>query len=103
MKLIRRIIKCDYIRYSPAETSTMNTPVSQIYINLPREDSVNSLLNSYIDLNFEVTKKADNSSYANGNDILLVNLGPIALFSDFRLTTNSEKHLEDITHTHLNF
>ena len=42
----RRILKCDYIRYSLAETSTISTPKSQIYINLPREDSVFYLLNS---------------------------------------------------------
>ena len=97
----RKILKCDFIRYSPAETSTLNTPNSQIYIKIPREDSVISLLNSYLDLSFEVLKKEDNSRYANGNDIRLVNLGPIALFSDFKLTTSSGKHLEDISHTHL--
>ena len=97
----RRILKCDYIRYSPAETSTINTPNSQIYINIPREDSVISLLNSYFDLNFEVVKRADNSRYGNGNDIRLVNLGPVALFSNFKLTTSSGKHLEDISHAHL--
>ena len=97
----RRILKCDYIRYSPAETSTINTPNSQIYINIPREDSVISFLNSYLDINFEVIKKTDNSRYGNGNDIRLVNLGPIALFSNFKLTTSSEKHLEDISHTHI--
>ena len=97
----RRILKCDYIRYSPAETSTINTPNSQIYIKIPREHSVISLLNSYLDLNFEVVKRADNSRYANGNDIRLVNLGPVALFSNLKLTTNSGKHLEDISHTHL--
>ena len=97
----RRILKCDYIRYSPAETSTINTPNSQIYINIPREDSIDSLLNSYLDLNFEVIKRVDNSRYGNGNDIRLVNLGPIALFSNFKLTTSSGKHLEDISHTHL--
>ena len=97
----RRILKCDYIRYAPAETSTKNTPNSQIYINIPREDSVISLLNSYLDLNFEVIKKADDSGYGNGNDIRLVNLGPIALFSNFNLTTSSGKHLEDIGHAHL--
>ena len=53
----RRILKCDYSRYSAAETSSINTPNSQIYINIPREDSVISLLNSYLDLNFEVIKK----------------------------------------------
>ena len=97
----RRILECDYIRYSPAETSTINTPNSQIYINIPREDSVISLLNSYLDLNFEVIKKADNSRYGNGNDIKLINLGPIDLFSNFKLTTSSGKHLEDISHAHL--
>ena len=97
----RRILKCDYIKYSPAETSTINTPNSQIYINIPREDSGISLLNSYLDLNFEVIKKADDSRYENGNDIRLVNLGPIALFSNFKLTTGSGKHLEDISHAHL--
>ena len=97
----RRILKCDYIRYSPAEALTIKTLNSQIYINIPREDSFVSLLNSYLDLSFEVIKKDDNSRYANGNDIRLVNLGPIALFSNFKLTTSSGKHLEDISHAHL--
>ena len=35
----RRILKCDFIRYSPAEMSTINTANSQVYINIPREDS----------------------------------------------------------------
>ena len=96
----RKILKCDYIRYSPAETSTINTPKSQIYINIPREDSVNSLLNSYLDLNFEVIKKVDDSRYGKGNDIRLVNLAPIGLFNSFKLTTSSGKHLEDISHAH---
>ena len=56
----RRIPECDCIRYSPAETSTVNTPNSQIYINIPREDSVFSLLNTYLDINFEVMEKTDN-------------------------------------------
>ena len=45
----RRILKCDYIKYSPSELSTVNTPKNQVHINIPREDSVISLLNSYID------------------------------------------------------
>ena len=97
----RRILKFEYIRYSPAESSKINTPNSQLYINKHRKRSVISFLNSYLDLNFEVIKKADNSRYGNGNDIKLVNLGPIALFSNFKLTTSSGKHLEDISHAHL--
>ena len=97
----RRILKCDYNRYAPAEISTINTPNSQIYINIPKEDSVCSFLNSYLDLNFEVIKKADDSRYGNGVDIKLVNLGPIALFSNFKLTTSSGKHFEFISHAHI--
>ena len=97
----RRILKCEYIRYSPAEISTINTANSQIYIILPREDSVVSLLKSYLELNFDVLHAANNNRYVNANDIRLVNLGAIALFSNYKLTTSSGKHLEEISHAHI--
>ena len=97
----RRILKCDYIRYSPSQISTINTANSQIYINIPREDSLASLLNSYIDLNSDVVHAATNNRYADGDDIRLVNLGPVALFSNYKLTTSSGKHLEDVSHAHI--
>ena len=108
----RKILKCDYIRYSPSEISTINTPNSQIYINIPREDSVISLLNSYIEINFDVLKAATSNRYADTSqnrmssqkytdDIRLINLGPIALFSNYKLTTSSGKHLENIDHAHI--
>ena len=31
----------------------------------------------------------------------MINLGPIALFSNFKLTTSCGKHLEDISHAHI--
>ena len=97
----RDFLKCDYIRYSPSEISTINTVNSQIYINIPREDSVISLLNSYLELNFDVLHAATNNRYADGNDIMLVNLGFIGLFSTYKLTTSSGKHLENIDHAHI--
>ena len=97
----RDILKCDYIRYSPSEISTINTANSQVYINIPREDSVISLLNSYLELNFDVLHAATNNRYADGNDIRLVNVGPNALFSNYKLTTSSGKHLENIDHAHI--
>ena len=97
----RRILKCDYIRYSPAEISTINTANSQIYINIPREDSVISLLNSYLELNFAVLQAASNNRYVDANNLTIVNLGPIALFSNYKLTTSSGKHLEEISHAHI--
>ena len=97
----RKILKCEYIRYSPAEISTINTANSQIYINIPREDSFISLLNSYIELNFDVLRADNSNRYVDANDIRLANLGPIALFSNYKLTTSLGKHLEEISHAHV--
>ena len=97
----RKILKCDYIRYSPSEISTINTPNSQVYINIPREDTVISLLNSYIEINFDVLKAATSNRYADVDEIRLINLGPIALFSNYKLTTSSGKHLKNIDHAHI--
>ena len=97
----RDILKCDYIRYSPSEISTINTANSQVFINIQREQSVISLLNSYIELNFNVLHAGTNNRYADGNNIRLINLGPNALFSNYKLTTSSGKHLENIDHAHI--
>ena len=97
----RDITKCDYIRYSPSEISTINTANSQVYINIPREDSVISLLNSYLELNFDLLHTATKNRYVDGNDIRLFNLGSIGLFSNYKLTTSSGKHLENIDHSYM--
>ena len=94
-------MNCDYIRYSPAETTTINTPDSRLDIDIPTEDSVISLLDSYLELNFEVIKRIDKSRYANGYDVQLVNFGPFALLFKCNLTTSCGKHLEDISHAHI--
>ena len=62
----RKILKCDFIRLSPSEISTINTPNSQKYINIPREDSVISLLNSYLELNYDVLQAATGNRYPDG-------------------------------------
>ena len=54
------------------------------------------MLSSYLDINFKVIKKADKSRYGNGYDIWLVNLGPIAFISIFKLKNSSGNHLENI-------
>ena len=96
----QKVLKCDYIRYSPSKITTINTPNSQININITREDSVISLLNSYFELNFYVLKAATSNRYADADDICLINLGSIVLFSNYKLTTSSGKHLENIDHAH---
>ena len=59
------------------------------------------MLNSYLELNFDVLHAATNNRYIDGNDIRLVNLGVIALFSNYKLTTSSGRHLEIIDHAHI--
>ena len=97
----RRFLKCDYIRSSPSEISAVNTPSSQIYINKTGEDSVNSLVNNYIELNFDVLHDVTGNKYVDINDIRLVSIGPLALFSKYKLTTSSGKHLVFIDHAHI--
>ena len=67
-------------------------------MKIPREGSAISLLNCYLDINFALLKKTDSSTYVNGKDIRLIDLGPVALFSKFKLTTSSATQLEDINH-----
>ena len=52
-------------------------------------------------MNFEVIKKSVNCRNGIGNDSKLNNLGPIALFTIFMLTTSCGKHLEDISFGHI--
>ena len=57
----RNILKCDYKRFSPSEISTIKTPNSQIYMNIPRGDSVNDLKRSHLRLNADVLHDATNN------------------------------------------
>ena len=49
----------------------------------------------------DVLHTATNNRYVEGKDIRLVNLGPIALFSNYRLTTSSGKQLENVDYAHI--
>ena len=79
----------------------MNTPNNQTCIIIPRRDSVNSLLGSLLRLNFDVLHAATDNRYLDGDDIRLVNDGPIALFSNHKLHSSSWKHIEEIDHAYI--
>ena len=93
------IRKIDFIKYSPSSLATINNNNSNISIIFPREDAYICLQNSYISLEFEVLKN-DDTRYADGDQISLVNFGPVALFSEAKLTTSSGKHLEKVDNLH---
>ena len=97
------IHKIDFIKYSPSSLATINNNNSNISILFPREDAYICLQNSYIyiyiSLEFEVLKN-DDTRYADGDQISLVNFGPVALFIEAKLTTSSGKHLEKVENLH---
>ena len=59
------------------------------------------MLNSYLELIFDVLRADNSNRYADGAEIRLVTLGPIALFSNYKLTASSGKHLEEISHSYV--
>ena len=97
----RRILKCDLIRYSPSEISTINIPNNQSFISIPRGDSVNSVLDCPLKINFDVLHAATNNRYADGDDKRLVIEVPIALFSIYKPQSSSGKHIEEKNHAHI--
>ena len=91
--------KIDFIKYSPSSLATINNNNSNISIIFPREDAYICLQNSFISLEFEFLKN-DDTRYADGDQISLVNFGPVALFSEAKLVTSSGKHLEKVDNLH---
>ena len=83
----------DYIRCSPASLNQIDTTINEFFT-----DSVIFLRDSYLQLNFEVVHADDSTVFAVGGDIRVVNSGPLALFSDFKLSTSSGKSLESTDH-----
>ena len=58
------------------------------------------MLDSYLESNFDVLPAATGNRYADNSDLGMVKLGPIALYSNSKLTTSKGKHLKDITLAH---
>ena len=59
------------------------------------------MLDSRLDLNFDVLHAATGNRYVDANDIRLINFGPIALFRKHDLTSSSGKHIKSIDRAHI--
>ena len=93
--LMKSIHEFDFIKCSPSSLATINNNNSNISISLPREDAYLCLQHSFISVEFEVLKN-DSTSYANGDEISSVNFGPVASFSEAKLSTSRGKYLEKV-------
>ena len=57
---------------------------------------------SYPELDFNTTHRAGaHARYPDGDHIRLVNLGPVAVFSKYRLTSSSGKELNELDNAHV--
>ena len=97
--LHKPIQKLIFTRYSPKSLATVNNNYPNRFISLLREDPYICQQNFYFGLEFRELK-IDNTRYANNDQISLVIFGPVALFSEAKLTTASGKHLENVENLH---
>ena len=67
-----------FFRDIPPSPTTISGFNSQIFIEMPKDDPVKSLRDSYSDLYF-IVKKGGGNRYANAFDMELVKLDPFAL------------------------
>ena len=60
-----------------------------------------SLKDIYPELDFNVTHRGGaHALYVDGNHLKLVNVGPVALFINYRLTSSGRKEIEEIDKAH---
>ena len=63
---------------------------------MPREYDAISLKDSYLELDFNVNASAGgHARYTDGDRIRLLNLGPFALFNEYRLTSSNGNEIDN--------
>ena len=102
MLVDRPVVECDYIRYTLPSLNLLNGENNQIFIDIPREDGVISLKDSYLEFYFSVVHKAvAKDRYVADDHMRLVNLGSIAISIKYWLTISSGKEMEEIDKAHV--
>ena len=59
----RSIFKCDCLRCTPQSILSAYRANEQLYIDTPGEDSVISLKDSFLEIEFDVLRKDDNEKF----------------------------------------
>ena len=89
------------IKYKPNNLATIITVNTNINIILNREENHLILHDSYLEIEFVVSKDAGGVFNKNAN-IRLVNYGMMALFNSIKLETSGVRTIEFIDHCHPN-
>ena len=89
----RPVLKCDYIRFTPASLNLVNGENNQFVFDIPRKDSAISLKDSYFELDFNITHRSGaHNRHVDNDHLRIVNSRPVALFNKYRLTSSSGKN-----------
>ena len=97
----RPILKGIYVRYTPPSLKLVNGEKNQFFIDIPREDIFFSFKDKGFDLDFISIQTTGDARFADGDHVQSVNLGPYALFNEYRLpscSSGKEKEENDIAH-----
>ena len=98
----RPFLKCENIGNTPPSLNLVMGENYQFFSDIPREDSVIPLRDSYLELYFNGTHRTGaHAHYENIDHKRLENLGPIALFSKYGLISSSGKEIEKIDNAHV--
>ena len=96
----RTKLKSDYIPYRPTSLVAVNGN-SPFNILIPREDVFADLRDSYLEIETQIVKSADDTLYADNDAIQPNNLFGISLFREMSLSSFGSKKLETIDHVYL--
>ena len=92
--------KSDFVAYRPTSLVAVNG-TSPFNIVIPREDVVADPRDSYLDLEVQVNKSADDTLYADNDGIQPNNLFGISLFREMLLKSSGSKLLESVENVYL--
>ena len=96
----RTKIKSDYVAYRPTSLVAVNG-TSPFSIIIPREDVFADPRDSYLEIETQIVKRADDTLYADNDAIQPNNLYGISLFREMILKSFGTKVLETVDHVYI--
>ena len=92
--------KSDFVAYRPTSLIAVNG-TSSFNIVIPREDALADLRHSYLDIEVQTVKRADDTLYEDNDGFQPNNLFPLSLFREMTLKWLGSKLLESIESVYL--
>ena len=85
----RSILRCVYICYTPWTKLSANKKNVQLYYDLKRKDSVMFVEEYYVERESDKKRGVASEAFEDGKNLRFVNLCPIVLLSEYKLSTST--------------